>query len=152
MLISIYGAMLLGVVMLTVLKSPNRSKAVRESEESAHSTAAEKRGLAIEARREMRYPAERLATVSVLGEPNRQASCRIINTSRSGLRIGSSRQFPKGAQVCVQWGEEFFVGAVLYTFVGKTEHVAGLELLSGNHRWHPLARFCFWRRFAGRRA
>ena len=145
---SIYGALAVGAGLLTVLRSPSRSKAVQKSEETAHSLAAEK----LETRRETRYRSERSGTVSILGDSSRQAPCRIINASRSGLRIGSSRQFSKGAQVCVQWGEEFFVGAVLYTFSSKTEHVAGLELLSGNHRWHPLAQLCFWRRLAANRA
>jgi hypothetical protein len=52
----------------------------------------------------------------------------------------------------VQWGEEFFVGAVLYTVLGKKQYISGLELLSGNHMWHPLARFCFWRRLAASRS
>jgi hypothetical protein len=90
--------------------------------------------------------------VSLLHDRAGQVPCRVIDASRSGLRIASSRQFSKGSQVCVQWGGEFFVGAILYTVAGKAEYVAGLELLSGNHRWHPLAKLCFWRRFAGSRA
>ena len=152
MLISISWALAVGIALLMVLRISNGNKAVRESEESAHSAAADKRSRALEARRETRYSAEQVASASLLGEPGRQVACRIINASRSGLRIASIRQFPRGAQVCVQWGEEFFVGAVLYTSSSKTEHIAGLELLSGNHRWHPLARFCVWRRLAGSRA
>ena len=151
MFVPIYGALATGAVLLTVLRNPSRSEAVRDSEESAHSTAASKKGQALETRRETRYRTERSGMASILGDLNRQAPCRIINTSRSGLRITSTRQFPKGAQVCVQWGEEFFVGTVVYACSGKTGNIAGLELLSGNHRWHPLARLCFWRRMAGRR-
>src|SRR5690242_11747416 len=150
MFVSICDALAAGAVLLTVLRTPSRSKALGESEEAAHSAAA-KKTLPLETRRETRYRSERSGTASILGDPTRQAPCRIINTSRSGLRIASPRSFPKGAQVCVQWGEEFFVGAVLYTCASKTEHIAGLELLSGNHRWHPLARLCFWRRMAGNR-
>ncbi len=139
---SIYSALAAGAGLLTVLRNPGRSNAFGESEQSDHSLAAEN----LETRRETRYRSERSGTVSILGDPTRQAPCHIINASRSGLRVASILQFPKGAQVCVQWGEEFFVGAVLYTFSTGSQHVAGLELLSGNHRWHPLAQLCFWRR------
>ena len=152
MLLPVSWALACGVLLLMMLRSSDATKAVGESEESAHSAAADKRSQALDTRRETRYAKERSASVSMLGEADRQAPCRIVNSSRSGLRIASSRQFPRGSQLCVQWGEEFFVGAVLYTFSNKTEHIAGLELLSGNHRWHPLARLCVWRRLAGSRA
>ena len=145
---AISGALTVGAGLLTVLRPPSRSRQIHASEESAHAGAAAK----VEARREARYRSEQSGTVSLLDDPARQAPCRIIDASRSGLRIASSRQFSKGSQVCVQWGGQFFVGAVLYTVASKAEYVAGLELLSGNHRWHPLARLCFWRRFAGSRA
>lgn len=148
MFATICGTLATGAGLLTVLRTPSRFKEAQASEESAHALAAVK----LETRREARYRTERSGTVSLLDDPARQAPCRIIDASRSGLRIASSRQFSKGSQVCVLWGGQFFVGAVLYTVSGKSEYVAGLELLSGNHRWHPLARLCFWRRFAGSRA
>ena len=138
----------MGAGLLTVLRTPSRSQQIQAPEESAHAGAAAK----VEARREARYRSERSGTVSLLDDPGRQVPCRIIDASRSGLRIACSRQFSKGSQICVQWGGQFFVGAVLYTVAGKEEYVAGLELLSGNHRWHPLAKLCFWRRFVGSRA
>ena len=151
MFVPIYGALAAGAVLLTALRNPSRSKAVRNSEELAHAAAAARKSSALQTRRESRYRADRSGLASILGDPSHQAPCRIVNASRSGLRIESSRHFPKGAQVCVQWGEEFFVGAVLYTAESKTGHIAGLELLSGNHNWHPLARLCFWRRLARNR-
>ena len=151
MFVSIYGALAAGAALLTVVRKPSQPGAVRDSEEMAHAAAAENKGPFLETRREARYRTERFGTASLMGESNRQVPCRIINASRSGLRIASGREFPKGAQVCVQWGEQFFVGAVLYTCSNKSEHIAGLELLSGNHRWHPLARLCFWRRLVGNR-
>ena len=151
MFVPIYEALAAGAGLLTMLRNPSHTQTVHDSEERAHTTSASKKGLALETRRETRYRTERSGMASILGDLNRQVPCRIINTSRSGLRITSSREFPKGAQVCVQWGEEFFVGTVVYASAGKTGNIAGLELLSGNHRWHPLARLCFWRRMLGRR-
>ena len=81
-----------------------------------------------------------------MGVPETQYECRVLNLSRSGLRIVSNHAFPKGSQVCVQWGDEFFVGTVLYAASNNNEHVSGLELTSGNHSWHPLERLRFWRR------
>jgi hypothetical protein len=148
MLLSISCGLGIGAVVLTVLKMPTSSKSVLASEESAHSTAADKRVTAINSRREARYQSERPASVALLGDSSRQSACRIVNVSRSGMRITSTRNFPKGSQVCVQWGDEFFVGAVLYTLPEQGQYVAGLELVSGNFHWHPLGRLCFWRRSA----
>ena len=147
MLLSLSWGLALGVVVLTVLRNPKTGKRLWASEESAHSTAAAKRQ-GLDTRREARYESDRPATASVLGDPNRQSPCRVVNVSRSGLRITSARNFAKGTQVHVQWGDEFFVGAVLYTVAGKNEkeYVSGLELLSSNHTWHPLGRFRFWKR------
>src|SRR5215472_15353961 len=119
-----------GAGLLTVLRTPSRSRQVQASKESAGALAAGKQ----QPRRETRYRSEWSGMVSLLHDRAGQVPCRVIDASRSGLRIASSRQFSKGSQVCVQWGGEFFVGAILYTVAGKAEYVAGLELLSGNHR------------------
>ena len=147
MLLSLSWGLALGVVVLTVLRNPKTSRALWASEQSAHSNAAEKRQ-GLDTRRESRYASDLPATVSVLGGAQRQSPCRVINVSRSGMRLASTRDFAKGEQVHVQWGGEFFVGAVLYTFPAKheKEYISGLELLSGNHTWHPLIRLRFWKR------
>ncbi|GEM_PF-3383253 len=145
MLLSISWGLALGVVVLTVLKMPKPSKALLQSEESAHSTAAARRA-PVDTRREPRYRSDRSATAALLGDSSRHSACRILNLSRSGMRLASRRSFLKGSQLCVQWGDEFFVGTVLYTFPQNGEYVAGLELVSGNYAWHPLGKFFFWRR------
>lgn len=152
MLFPIYCAVAIGIIVLAALKAPRMSKALWASEESAHETAVEKRSRAGEIRRESRFRSDRSAFASVLGDLNEPLPCRVVNASRSGLRIASGRDFTKGSQVCVQWGDEFFVGTVLYSSAEKDEHVAGLELTSGNHNWHPFARLCFWRRKASLRS
>lgn len=147
MILSVAWGLALGLVVLTVLKIPKTANAVLASEESAHSNAAARRS-PLDTRGESRFAADRQATAALLSDSGRQSTCRVINTSRSGLRIVSSRHFLKDSQVCVQWGSEFFVGTVLYTVPQKDEYVAGLQLVSGNYLWHPLARLCFWRRSA----
>src|SRR5690349_2153016 len=132
MLAAICETLATGVGLLTVLRTPSRSQQVHASEEPAHALAAGDQP----PRREPRYRSEWSGMVSRLHDRAGQVPCRIIDASRSGLRIASSRQFSKGSQVCVQWGGEFFVGAILYTVAGKAEFVAGLGLLSGNHHWH----------------
>ena len=147
MLFSLSWGLALGVVVLTVLRNPKTSRALWTSEQSAHSTAAEKRQ-GLDTRRETRYVSDWPATVSVMGATQRQSPCLVVNVSRSGLRLVSTRNFPKGEQVHVQWGDQFFVGCVLYTAPGRTgkEYISGLELLSGNHTWHPFNRLRFWKR------
>ena len=144
---SLSWGLALGVVVLTVLRNPKTSRALWASEQSAHSTAAEKRQ-GLETRRETRYDSDWPAIAAVLGGAPRQSPCRVVNVSRSGLRLVSTRNFTKGEQVHVQWGSEFFVGCVLYTFPGKAEkeYISGLELLSSNHTWHPFSRLRFWKR------
>lgn len=145
MFIPIFWALAFGI-MLTLMMAPKRSRAVCVSVQPARFAAAEEGSGGVEARREMRYRADRSATASIMGAPENQYDCRVLNLSRSGLRIVSNHAFPKGSQVCVQWGDEFFVGTVLYAASNNNEHVSGLELTSGNHTWHPLARLRFWRR------
>jgi len=140
MLLSISWAFALGLVVVAVLKAPKVPRLVWVSEELAHRMAAAKR------RRETRFPADRLALAWELGDSKTPSTCRVVNASRSGLRISSKRAFRKASQVCVQWGDEFFVGYVQHISNRGQEYIAGLQLLSGNHSWHPLSRLCFWRR------
>ncbi len=140
MLFSIYWALALGLVVLAVVKAPRMPRLVWVSEELAHRMAAVRR------RRETRFPADRTATAWELGDSKTPSTCRVVNTSRSGLRISSTRAFRKASQVCVQWGDEFFVGHVQHISNHGQEFISGLQLLSGNHTWHPLSRLCFWRR------
>jgi len=132
----------LAVVLLAVVKTSQAPNALRASEEAAHSAAVERRAHH-ESRREPWRSVGRAATASLLGDSRPKTTCRIINTSRSGLRIASARTFPKGAQVHVQWGEYFFVGTVCHTSPQGDESVSGLELLSCNYT-HPRSALLIW--------
>jgi len=135
MLVFVGTALLFAVALVLLCGSARAPRSLWASEESAHSAAARKRE--VENRQEPRSAVDRSgATVSVLGEPasDRRAPCRIVNLSRSGLRIASQRSFPKDAQLLVQWGDEFFIGTVRYSLARLDEHLAGLQLLSGNYR------------------
>lgn len=133
MLIPFSAALLFGLILLAAFRGSRIPHSLGASEESAHRAAAERRKT-LDNRRERRWPVwPAAATVSVLGEPGRPAPCRIVNTSRSGLRIAAPRDFPNGFQLQVQRGEEFFIGAVCYTFQRQGEWIAGLELVSSNY-------------------
>lgn len=131
MIAAIWGTFATGAGLLAVFRTASRLK---------------------QTRREMRYRSQWFGAVSLLDDRGAETPCRIINASRSGLRIACSRQFSKGSQVCVHWGGRFFVGPVIYSFASGADYVAGLELTSGNHQWLPLTKLCFWRRFARNRA
>src|SRR5690349_3749361 len=145
MLVGIYLALVLGAAVLIFLSTTGAAKVVGRSEESAHAAALEKRTRSGEDRTERRYAMDELAIARILGEPNSHSHCRILNASSHGLRISAAREFPKGAQVHVQWGEHFFVGAVCHTFLKNGEYVAGLKLLSCNYNRISRIPFLFSR-------
>lgn len=141
MVIPLSAALLFGFILLAAFRGSQIARTLGASEESAHRAATERRKRNCDNRRERRWPVwPAAATVSVLGEPERPAPCRIVNASRSGLRIAAPRNFANGIQLHVQRGDEFFIGAVCYTFAREGEWVAGLELVSSNYSdgWEVL--------------
>jgi hypothetical protein len=128
------GAVILIVVLSVVLGSALR--APRADEESAHARALARRQAAerVEADRrlERRYRIkETRGAAAVLGREE-NAVCRIINVSRSGMRIALREPLPPEAQVNVTWEDKFFVGSIRYSFVEGEEHILGLGLISSN--------------------
>ena len=68
-----------------------------------------------ERRSERRFSFERaFATATIMGEEDRQQPCRILDASRSGMRIGLKTPLPVGVQIHVRWENNFFVGASRY--------------------------------------
>ena len=133
MLIPLAAALLFGVILLAAFRGSQLARTLGASEESAHHAAAERRKRSRDIRRERRWPAwPAVTTVSVLGEPGRPTPCRILNASRSGLRITVPRNFPNGIQLHLQRGEEFFIGTVCYSFTQEGEWIAGLQLVTSN--------------------
>ena len=133
MLLGIYLALIVGAAVLIFLATTGAANALGRSEESAHAAAAEKRSRSGDDRSEPRYAMDELAIARILGESNSHAHCRILNVSSHGLRVRATREFPKSAQVYVQWGENFFVGTVCHTVLKNGEYIAGLKLLSCNY-------------------
>ena len=84
-------------------------------------------------RAETRAEAARECTVAILGEEGR-TDCRMLNFSRSGMRIAAGRQFSPGAQLIVEWENGFFVGTVRHGSTSNREYVFGLQLVSTNCR------------------
>ncbi len=87
-----------------------------------------------EDRREKRHRLDRPAFASVLGDAGVKTPCRILNVSRSGMRIAAPRdfRFPAAAQVQVQWGSDFFIGNVCYALSKEGEQICGLELVASS--------------------
>lgn len=124
---------LLSVIIGMVLTSSRRSGRVGGDDEFVHAAAVLRRqSSGAERRRERRREINRSCTACILGEEETRAACRIVDVSRSGMRIASSAQFPTAAQIIVEWGSEFFVGTICYGFPKDGENVFGLQLVSTN--------------------
>jgi hypothetical protein len=87
-----------------------------------------------ERRREERIEVARVCTASVLGREETRTSGRVLNVSRSGMRIAVAGSFVKGAQVMVEWEDEFFIGTVRNGFEKGNERAYGLRLVSRGSR------------------
>jgi hypothetical protein len=125
--------LLLTVIAGVVTLSNRRITSQGSDEEFVHAAALLRRETAgAERRREPRHEVKRACTVCILGEETTRTSCRILDVSRSGMRITSEAEFPENSQVIVEWGREFFVGTVCYGFPKDGEHVYGLQLVSTN--------------------
>ena len=92
-----------------------------------------------------------LAVATVLGREDIPAPCRIVDTSRSGMRIELQTAIPVGSQVQVLWDDHFFVGACRYRLAKSPGYVVGLEMITSsytrfpretNRVWSSLANFC----------
>ncbi len=135
-----YSFLVLGIV-LVVWRGTRAANSMKTSEESAHLAALIRRKQARseepESRRERRYRFERRAIASVLGSTGAKAPCQIVNTSRSGMRIVTKEPFPTGAQVQVQWDDQFFVGAVCFSGSKDGDYISGLELVACSYSNAP---------------
>jgi hypothetical protein len=87
-----------------------------------------------ERRTEPRRQVELTGTASVLGCEETRTRCRIINVSRSGMRIALDGALPPDAQINVEWGSEFFVGTIRCQQVRGDRHILGLSVVSTNRR------------------
>ena len=133
MTIMLLSVLLLAMVFGMVALSNRRSAQRGADEESAHAAALERRYLN-ERRREKRFDISRECTVAVLGEEETRSSCRVLDISKSGMRIASTSAFADRVQVIVQWDNEFFVGTVCHRNQKDGEYIFGLSLVSTNCR------------------
>src|SRR5438874_2401884 len=128
------GAVILIAILCVVLGSALRGP--RGDEEFAHARALSRRQAAERAeadrRQEHRYRMKATrGAATVLGQ-DEPAACRIINVSKSGMRIALRDPLPPEAQVNVTWEDRFFVGSIRYSFVKGDEYIFGLALISSN--------------------
>ena len=135
MAILLLPSVLLTVIFCMVATSSRRMHRRGQDEEFAHSAALARRHLSTaERRREDRCNVPRLCTAAVLGQEETRTPCRVLNVSRSGIRIAVCREFAMDAQVIVEWKREFFVGSVCDGSVQGEDRVFGLRLVSTNCR------------------
>lgn len=85
-------------------------------------------------RREQRFAVEESCTASVLGSEESRIACRILDVSRSGMRIAISGSFPCHAQVHVERGREFFVGTICHSQEKDGRQILGLRVVATNRR------------------
>jgi hypothetical protein len=89
-----------------------------------------RRAAVAERRREERVDVSRAGTAMVLGQEETRTSCRVLNVSRSGMRMAAAHDFTVGIQVMVEWENEFFVGSIRYALTKGEEKVYGLRLVT----------------------
>jgi len=124
---------LLGLIVILVFHCSRLLRRSDGDEESAHALALERRQKsAPERRRQHRYSSDRSANASILGRDDAALDCRILDISRSGMRIVIPEPMPMGAQVNVAWENQFFVGTVRYSTAQHGKHVVGLRMISTN--------------------
>jgi hypothetical protein len=78
------------------------------------------------------------AVATVLGGDELRVPCRIVNVSRSGMRIALAQPVPETACMQVDWGRNFLVGNVRYVREENGDHIIGLQLLTCSY-WSGAA-------------
>jgi hypothetical protein len=132
---SLFAVLGLSLVLLEWRLARRKSRQGHE-EELAHKGALTRRKLSPEERTPERRKERRYAvaavpvTASVLGDGGAAMDCRILDVSRSGMRIAISQPLPQNAQISVAWGNQCFVGTSCYSFVKGDEHILGLRAIA----------------------
>ena len=133
MVILLFPLFLFSVIVGMVLTSSRRRGKQGADDEFAYAVAYLRRESSdVERRREPREEVMRRCTASLLGQEETRTACRVLNVSRSGMRIAVGAEFAKDVQVIVEWDNEFFVGTVCYGIPKDSEHIFGLCLVSTN--------------------
>ncbi len=130
--------MMIAIALCLVL-NPRRPGQVGGDEEFVHAAALGRRALldeteGSERRRESRYAVDQECTALILGHEESRTGCRIIDVSRSGMRIAITGSLPPDAQINVEWGQEFFVGTICYSQSKGEQQILGLRVVSTNCR------------------
>lgn len=84
--------------------------------------------------------AQSCAVATILGAEGTEgipSPCRIVGISWSGMSIAIDRPGERGAQVCVQWDEGFFVGNNSSTVAKGEEYLLRLRLIACSYRRLP---------------
>src|SRR5438270_1575275 len=109
----LFAPLMMVIVLCLALDLRRQRGGVGTDEEFAHATALERRlvvsGDGAERRREIRQAVGRPCAASVLGRPETRLEGRILDLSRSGMRIAVTGSFPARADINVEWGANCFV-------------------------------------------
>ena len=133
MVILLFPVFLFSVIVGVVMTSSRRKGNRGADDEFAYAVAYLRREKSdTERRREPREEVVRACTASVLGQEETRTACRVLNVSRSGMRISVGAELARDAQVIVEWDHEFFVGTVCYGIPKDGEQIFGLRLVSTN--------------------
>jgi hypothetical protein len=92
-------------------------------------------------RDEHRYDTDQPVVLTILGNPDVRVLCRVVNVSRSGMRVAVDRQVACGAAIRVEWDKHFLVGKAVHVSRKGGEYFVGLQLLTCSAWKGGAARF-----------
>lgn len=139
MAILILPVCMLAVLLFLMGNAQRRLRRVGGDDEFARAATLGRRamlpgGAPEERRREQRFAVEEACTAAVLGCEESRIACRILDVSRSGMRIAVSGSFPRNAQVHVERGGNYFVGTICHSQEKDGRQILGLRVVSTNCR------------------
>lgn len=103
--------------------------------EPAHSPQIIETAQAVNLRHAPRYRVKQPVRVTILGNPEIWLSGRIVDVSRSGMRLVLDQPVPFGAAVKVEWNGDILIGSARYWKRETASYLVGLKLFSS---WESL--------------
>jgi hypothetical protein len=81
-----------------------------------------------ERRAESRFRVDSPATITTLREPFANATCRLIDVSKNGMRLATAEPFGVGVNVKIQFQDSLVLGEVLRCSAENKEFVLGISI------------------------
>jgi len=79
-------------------------------------------------RAESRFRVDSPAIITTLAEPFKNATGRLIDVSKSGMRVATRSPFPVGAGVKIQFQDSLVLGEVVRCSAEDAEFVLGISI------------------------